>query len=42
MKKIIYFIVIIVSLSLAFASCTKEEVKPQTGDSVGGGASTKV
>jgi hypothetical protein len=37
MKKIIYTILIAVASSLAFSSCTEEEVKPDTTLSNGGG-----
>jgi hypothetical protein len=41
MKKYFYTIALALVLSASFSACTKEEVKPQTGNSVGGSASDR-
>jgi hypothetical protein len=41
MKKFFYTIALFSVLSLTISSCTKEEVKPQTGNSTGGSGSER-
>jgi hypothetical protein len=38
MKKIVYIVLIALTSTLAFTSCTEEEVTPQTTTGNGGGA----
>lgn len=42
MRKIIYALSVVCILVFSLASCTKEEVKPADGNSVGGGVSGKI
>jgi hypothetical protein len=42
MKKFFYFLTVVFVLSIAVSSCTEENVKPQTGDSSGGGVSDPI
>jgi hypothetical protein len=42
MKNLLYSLLVLFVLSIAVSSCTEENVKPQTGDSSGGGASDPI
>jgi len=36
MKKFIYAVLLALTVSLSFYSCTEEQIKPRAGDSTGG------
>jgi hypothetical protein len=40
MKKVFYTILLVVTLTLSFASCTEEGVAPKTNDQSSGGGTT--
>jgi hypothetical protein len=44
MKKYIYILLLAISGSIAFSSCTEEEVKPQVEENAsgGGGSDTRI